>query len=110
MFPGARFVLVFPLLSLAACVETPGFGGSGGSAGSDASGIALARDVCTRTLRDEGALPVRIDRAEEYGFGTGGPRGVKVDMTIRRDALSVSTEQRVCRFSYATGTADISRT
>jgi len=31
-------------------------------------------------------------------------------MQVRRDALSVNTEQRVCRFSYANGTADIART
>ena len=35
---------------------------------------------------------------------------MEVRMTDRRDAMTVNTEPRVCRFRYATGTADISRT
>lgn len=110
-------------LALAGCVETSefggaggsygdsggGFGGSGGSYGGSGSGnLALGRDVCVRTLRQQGGILVRINSVREYGGAM--PRGVEVRMTTRRDAMSMNTESRVCRFSYASGTADISRT
>jgi hypothetical protein len=86
-----------------------GSGGFGGSGGSSTSSIALARDVCTRTLREQGRILVRIDSAREYQI-SGQTQGVEVRMTTRRDSLTASTEPRVCRFRYAGGTADISRT
>ncbi len=105
-------------LALAGCVETSDFGGSGGSfgggggfggsGGSGSGSLSLGREICTRTLRDQGRILVRVDSVREYGGTT--PRGVEVRMTTRRDAMTVSTEPRVCRFSYASGTADISRT
>jgi hypothetical protein len=115
-----RTVLVglFGSLALAGCVETAEFGGSGnsfggsggfdGAGGSGSSSLSLARDVCTRTLRDQGRILVSIDSVREYDANN--PRGVEVRMTTRRDAMTVSTEPRVCRFSYSSGTADISRT
>lgn len=119
----ARIIIVglVASLALAGCVETAGFGGSGGSfggsggtggfggsGGSGSNSLSLARDLCKRALRDQGRILVRVDSVREYGGTT--PRGVEVRMTTRRDAMTVSTEPRVCRFSYASGTVDISRT
>ncbi|MEQ9038231.1 MAG: hypothetical protein RIE24_07745 [Silicimonas sp.] len=119
MMRRATLAGVFASLALAGCMETAEFGGSGGSfggsnggfggsGGSNFANLSLGRDACTRTLREQGWILVRVDSVREYGGST--PRGVEVRMTARRDALSVNTEPRVCRFSYASGTADISRT
>ena len=81
-----------------------------GAGGSHSGSLSLARDACLRSAREQGMNVARVDSAEEYAFGNNPPRGVKVVMQVRRDAFSVNTEQRVCRFSYANGTADISRT
>jgi len=125
MFRTSLFVASATLLLLSGCVDgddfggsggTGGFGGSGGSGGVGGSGgsnsgsLSLARDVCLRSAREQGLNVARVDSVEEYAFGNNPPRGVKVVMQVRRDALSVNTEQRVCRFSYANGTADIART
>jgi hypothetical protein len=84
-----------------------GFGGSGGS-GQVGVGVGLGRDACTQEARRQGLDIARIDSAQEYG---GSPaRGVQVRMQVRRSAVSVNTEPRVCRFSYSSGQADISRT
>lgn len=103
-------------IALAGCVETDEFGGSGGSfggsggwGGSGGGNVRLGRDVCARTLREQGRILVRIDSAREYAI-SGLTQGVEVHMTTRRSGLTASTEPRVCRFRYATGTADISRT
>ncbi len=104
-------------IALAGCMKNPEFGGSGGSSGgggfggaggSNSGNLSLARDVCTRTLREQGMVLASVDSVREFGGST--PRGVEVRMTTRRDAMTVNTEPRVCRFSYASGTADISRT
>lgn len=102
-------------LALAGCVEPGGFGGSGGSGGgfggsggTGSASLSLGRDMCTRAVREDGRVLVSVDSVREYGGNT--PRGVEVRMTTRRSAMTVSTEPRVCRFSYATGTADVSRT
>ena len=125
MFRTSLLVASASLLLLSGCLDgddfgglggTGGFGGSGGSGGFGGSGgsnsgsLSLARDVCVRTASDQGLNVARIDSAEEYAFGNNPPRGIKVVMQVRRDAMSVNTEPRVCRFSYANGTADISRT
>ena len=125
MFRTSLFVASASLLLLSGCVDgddfggsggTGGFGGSGGSGGfggsggSDSGSLSLARDVCLRSAREQGMNVARVDSVKEYAFGNNPPRGVKVVMQVRRDALSVNTEQRVCRFSYANGTADIART
>lgn len=86
-----------------------GFGGAGGSGGSSA-GLSLGRDICVEAAREQGLTIARIDSVEEYGFGTGAPRGVQVRMQIRRDPISLNLEPRVCRFTYSNGLADISRT
>jgi hypothetical protein len=46
----------------------------------------------------------------KYGFGNGAPRGVQVNMEVRRDQFTVNTEPRVCRYVYRDGSTDISRT
>jgi hypothetical protein len=116
-------------LALVGCVETTGFGGSGGSGGgfggsggsgggggfggsggSGSSSLSLGRDVCLRTAREQGLNVARVDSVEEYSFGNNPPRGVEVRMQVRRDAMTVNTEPRTCRFLYSNGTADISRT
>ncbi|MGP1357081.1 hypothetical protein [Roseicyclus sp.] len=110
-------------LLLAGCVEETGFGGSGGSfggggfggsggsfGGGGSSGLSLGREICLDTARQQGLNVARVDSVEEYGFGSAGPRGVQVRMQVRRDAMTVSTEPRVCRFTYSNGLADISRT
>lgn len=86
-----------------------GSGSFGGSGGSNAGSISLARDICARTLREEGRILVRIDSAREYQIGNR-TMGVEVRMTTRRSGMTASTEPRMCRFRYASGTADISRT
>jgi hypothetical protein len=76
--------------ALTGCMQTDaGFGGSGGSGGSGGGSgtFTLAQDTCKRAAR-----------------------GVEVGMTVRHDSMTVTTEQRVCRFRYADATADISRT
>jgi hypothetical protein len=106
------------VILLAGCVEETGFGGSGGSfgggfggsGGSGSSGLSLGREVCLDTARQQGLNVARVDSVEEYGFGSSGPRGVQVRMQVRRDPMTVSTEPRVCRFTYSNGLADISRT
>jgi len=117
----------FASLALAGCMETTEFGGSGGTGGgfggsggtgggfggaggSNSSGLSLARDVCLRTAREQGLNVARVDTVREYSFGNNPPRGVQVQMQVRRDAMSVNTEQRVCRFLYSNGTASIGRT
>lgn len=107
MFRTSLLVASASLLLLSGCVDGEDFGGSGGS---NSGSLSLARDVCVRTASDQGLNVARIDSAEEYAFGNNPPRGIKVVMQVRRDAMSVNTQPRVCRFSYANGTADISRT
>lgn len=116
-------------LALVGCMETTEFGGSGGtgggfggsggsggsgdfggSGGSNEGSLSLGRDVCLRTARERGLNVARIDTVREYSFGNNPPRGVEVRMQVRRDAMSVNTEPRTCRFLYSNGTADISRT
>ena len=87
-----------------------GSGGFGGSGGSNSGSLSLGRDVCLRTARDQGLNVARVDTVREYSFGNNPPRGVQVQMQVRRDAMSVNTEQRVCRFLYSNGTASIGRT
>lgn len=112
---------VIPALLLAGCVDgddfggfggsggSNGFGGAGGSGGSSA-GISLARDVCLNTARAQRLTVARVDSVREYGFANGTARGVELRMQIRRDPMSLNLEPRVCRFSYSSGQADISRT
>jgi hypothetical protein len=98
--------------ALTGCMQTDaGFGGSGGSGGSGGGSgtFTLAQDTCKRALRDQGMVLVSIDSTREYPV-TGAARGVEVGMTVRHDSMTVTTEQRVCRFRYADATADISRT
>lgn len=108
---------VFASLALVGCVETTEFGGLGGtgggfggSGGSNSSNLSLGREVCLRTAREQGLIVARVDSVREYSFGNNPPRGVEVRMQVRRDAMTVSTEPRTCRFLYSNGTADISRT
>jgi hypothetical protein len=109
-------------IALAGCVETAEFGGSGGSfGGSGGSGgfggsggtssgnISLGRDMCLRAARDQNLNVARVDSVREYSFGSA-LQGVEVRMQVRRSGMSVNTEPRVCRFRYASGEADISRT
>jgi len=125
LFVARLFCASVSLLMLPGCVEgddfgssggSGGFGGSGGSGGfvgsggSNAGSLSLARDVCLRSARKQRMNVARVDKVQEYAFGNNPPRGVKVVMQMRRDAMSVNTEPRVCRFSYANGTADIART
>ncbi|MFN3847063.1 MAG: hypothetical protein ACK4RZ_14740 [Paracoccaceae bacterium] len=101
-------------------MENDNFGGSGGtwqgsggfgeSGVSGQAGIGLARDVCANAARQQGLNLARINSAEQYSFGNGSPRGVLVPMQVRRDPMSVNVQPRVCRFTYADGKADISRT
>ena len=113
-------------LALVGCMETTEFGGSGGSGGgfggsggsggfggsggSNSNSLSLGRDVCLRTARDQGLNVARVESVREYSFGNNPPRGVQVQMQVRRDAMSMNTEQRVCRFLYSNGTASIGRT
>ena len=101
-------------VALTGCLETAEFGGSGsggfgGSGGSGSGSFARAQDICKRTLGDQGKMLVSVDSVREYAF-SGAVQEVEVRMTVRRDAMTVNTEPRACRFRYATGTADISRT
>lgn len=107
----------FAGLALAGCMEATEFGGSGGtgggfggSGGSSSGNLSLGRDVCLRTAREQGLNVAKVDSVREYSFGNNSPRGVEVRMQVRRDALTASTEPRMCRFLYSNGTADISRT
>jgi hypothetical protein len=109
----ASLCWVLPIVAtLAGCqMETAEFGGSGGSfGGSGQPGVSLARDVCVNTARQQGLIVARVDSVSEYSFGNAPPRGVMVRMQVRRDPMSVNLEPRVCRFSYDSGEADISRT
>lgn len=113
MMRRATLAGVFASLSLAGCMETAEFGGSGGSfggsGGSGSSSLALGRDTCLRAARDQGLNVARVDSVREYSFGNA-VQGVEVRMQVRRSGMSVNTEPRVCRFRYSSGTADISRT
>lgn len=110
----ARFWAVLPLfVALAGCqMDSSEFGGSGGSwqgsGGTGQAGLSLGRDACVQEARRQGLNIARIDSVQEYGAPS--PRGVQVRMQVRRSDVSVNTEPRVCRFSYSSGQADISRT
>lgn len=110
-------------LALVGCVETAEFGGSGGSfGGTGGSGgfggswgtnqisLSRARDICVNAARQQGLIVARVDSVSKYGFGNGAPRGVQVNMEVRRDQFTVNTEPRVCRYVYRDGSTDISRT
>jgi hypothetical protein len=123
MMTKARIWAVLPLVAaIAGCqMDSGSFGGSGGSwqgsggsggfggsGGSGQAGISLGRDACMQEARRQGLNIARIHSVREYGAPS--PRGVQVRMQIRRSAMSVNTEPRVCRFSYSSGEANISRT
>lgn len=109
------------VLLLAACeLDTEGFGGSGGSwqngggfGGSGGSGqqagLELAREVCVREVREQGRVVADVTRVREVSIGSTAI-GADVYMQVRRDPMTVSTTSVRCRFSYSSGTAQISNT
>jgi hypothetical protein len=81
-----------PVISLAGCVETAGFGGAGGafvgSGGSSETGERPARQVCGAAIEDEGQRVSEIyrTRATDYPY-----RGAGLDLSFgtRRDPRTV---------------------
>lgn len=86
-------------ITLAGCVETAEFGGSGGS--SDA-GERLARQVCQQAIEDKGQRVVGIYRRDGVNYPYRGA-GVDLYFTVRRDPMTVSDSRVWCRFMYNTG-------
>ena len=104
-------------IALVGCVETSGFGGSGGTGGFGGSGGSgdfggseagerLARQVCAQEIRNSGQQVVEVyrTRALDYPY-----RGAGVDLffSTRRDPMTASLSYTRCRFTYEDGRATL---
>ncbi|WP_292290297.1 hypothetical protein [Marivita sp.] len=113
-----RILAAVSALLLAGCLESEGFGGSGGSSGgggfggtggsggfggSNQAGLSLARDVCFNDIESRGARIVRVESEREL------LNRAEIVVLTRRSAVSLNTERRLCTFYYNTGLHDTRR-